>query len=181
MLEFEERKRPFRKVFFLLQIIGVVILAFLLVCFFGLQVRVSDHSMGETLKAGQKVLCNRLAYHITEPQTDDIVLYDVEGTGWQHNTIKRVVAGPGDHLEITDGYLYVNDARYEPYGEIRIKTAGIAADGIDLGEDEYFLMGDDPAASEDSRYESIGVISSDAIIGRIWLRISPFDEFGRID
>lgn len=177
----EERKKPFKKIRFPMEIAGVIILAFLLVYFFGLQVRVSDDSMGETLHAGQKVLVNRASYRVADPKADDIVLYHADGTGWQHETIKRVIAVPGDHVQITDGYLYVNDSRYEPYGDIRIDMAGIAKEELVLGEDEYFLMGDDPYTSEDSRYEAIGLISRDEILGRVWIRISPIGDFGRIE
>lgn len=179
--DLRDRKRPFKKIIFPLEIAGVVVLAFLLVFFFGIQVRISDASMGDTLQAGQRVLLNRLAYRLSDPDTDDIVLYKTEGSGWEHNTVKRVVAVPGDYVQIIDGYLYVNEERYEPYARTRIDMPGIAKDGIRLAEQEYFLMGDDPSTSEDSRYESVGTISESAIVGKIWLRISPFDEFGRID
>ncbi len=179
--DLRDRKRPFKKIIFPLEIAGVVVLAFLLVFFFGIQVRISDASMGDTLQAGQRVLLNRFTYHISEPKADDIVLYKTEGSGWEHNTVKRVVAVPGDYVQIIDGYLYVNEERYESYAKTRIDMPGIAKDGILLADQEYFLMGDDPSTSEDSRYESVGTISESAIAGKIWLRISPFDEFGRIE
>ncbi len=179
--DLRDRRRPFKKFIFPLQIAGVLILAFLLVFFFGIQVRISDTSMEDTLSPGQRVLLNRFVYHLSDPKADDIVLYNTEGSGWQHNTVKRVVAVPGDYVQITDGYLYVNDTRYEPYAKTRIDMPGTAKDGILLSDDEYFLMGDDPSTSEDSRYESVGLISENAIVGKIWFRISPFDDFGRIE
>lgn len=179
--DFRERKRPFRKFIFPLEIAGVIVLAFLFVFFFGIQIRISDTSMEAALQPGQRVLLNRFAYHLSDPKADDIVLYNTEGSGWQHNTVKRVVAVPGDYVQISDGYLYVNDTRYEPYAKTRIDMPGTAKDGILLSDDEYFLMGDDPSTSEDSRYESVGLISKDAIAGKLWLRISPFEDFGRIE
>lgn len=177
----EPRKRPLKKIRLPLEIAVVIVLAFLLVFFFGKQVRVSDDSMGNSLKAGQEVLLNRVVYRISEPKADDVVLYTTEGTGWEHDTIKRIVAVPGDYVQISDGYLFVNDFRYEPYADVRIDMPGLAADGLEIPAGSYFVMGDDPSRSEDSRYETIGLIEKDAVLGKVWFRISPLGEIGRVE
>ena len=59
-----------------------------------------------------------------------------------------------------------------------MKNAGLAADMITLGEDEYFVLGDNRNDSTDSRDPSVGVIHKDEIIGRAWLRIWPLDKIG---
>ena len=66
----------------------------------------------------------------------------------------------------------------ESYGKEVIKYAGRANEPIVLGDDEYFVMGDNRNNSSDSREPSVGNIQRDDIIGRAWLRIWPFDKFG---
>lgn len=59
-----------------------------------------------------------------------------------------------------------------------MNNAGIASDPIVLGEDEYFVLGDNRNNSEDSRYAAVGNIKRSDIDGRAWVRIWPFDSFG---
>ena len=59
-----------------------------------------------------------------------------------------------------------------------MKSPGIAADPIILGEDEYFVLGDNRNDSMDSRMAEVGPIVGERIIGRAWLRIYPFDQIG---
>ena len=58
--------------------------------------------------------------------------------------------------------------------------AGAAEYPVELGEDEYFLLGDNRDSSEDSRFEGTGNVNREQIVGKIWLKISPFQEMGRI-
>ena len=57
-------------------------------------------------------------------------------------------------------------------------NAGIAAEPITLGEDEYFVLGDNRNHSSDSREPSVGVLKRDQLIGRAWVRIYPFNKIG---
>ena len=59
-----------------------------------------------------------------------------------------------------------------------MRDPGLAKDGIDLGADEYFVLGDNRNNSMDSRMEEVGLIAKNRIIGRAWLRIYPFSEIG---
>lgn len=93
--------------------------------------------------------------------------------------IKRVIAGPGDKIEIVGKDVYVNDILLdEPY---------INANGNDLvelqsiPEDYYFVMGDNRPYSIDSRSPEIGLIHKDKIIGKTTIRVFPFSRFGKID
>lgn len=82
--------------------------------------------------------------------------------------VKRVVAAPGDRVQITDGMLYVNGVlgQHQRPG-MEIAYAGIAEEPILLGAEEYFVLGDNYAYSKDSRYEEINVIQKKDIIGVI--------------
>lgn len=77
------------------------------------------------------------------------------------------------------GIFFINDELLkESYGYERMEYAGLAAEEIQLGDDEYFVLGDNRNVSEDSRYPDVGNIKRSNIIGRAWLRIYPFSEFG---
>ena len=60
-------------------------------------------------------------------------------------------------------------------------NAGIAAEPITLGEDEYFVLGDNRNHSSDSREPSVGVLKRDQLIGRAWVRIYPFNKIGVVN
>ncbi len=82
--------------------------------------------------------------------------------------VKRVVAVPGDTVQIAEGVLYVNgkpSVHQSP--DAKLAYAGIAEEPISLGPEEYFLLGDNYEYSKDSRYEEINVIKENAIIGRV--------------
>ena len=86
---------------------------------------------------------------------------------------------PGETVEIgEDGVIYINgEVLEENYGYGQ--TAPQERTGeIVLGEDEYFVLGDNREVSLDSRYREVGNIPRSIIIGRAWVRIYPFDQFG---
>jgi signal peptidase I len=96
--------------------------------------------------------------------------------------IKRIIGLPGETVYIDyDGNIFINGVKLdEHYGLARISNPGIAAEPLTLGEDEYFVMGDNRNDSMDSRYEDVGNIKRDELVGKAWLRIYPFDSFGTV-
>ena len=75
--------------------------------------------------------------------------------------------------------IYINgQVLEENYGAEPMQYSGTAQEGVILGEDEYFVLGDNRNVSKDSRYDIVGNISRDDIIGRAWLRIWPLRQFG---
>lgn len=82
--------------------------------------------------------------------------------------IKRIIAIPGDTVQITDGIVYVNNIPSPFLTKDRlISYSGIASSPLYLSSDEYFVLGDNFEESKDSRYPEIGCIKSDVILGRI--------------
>ena len=122
------------------------------------------------LNSGDIVLMNRLTYEISKPDRMDVVVFERED---QKTNVKRVVAIPGDVVQIIDGDLYVNQEKVSLPGDRKIALFGLAENPIKLEEKEYFLLGDNPDSSEDSRFANIGNVQEDQIIGKVWLRLFP--------
>lgn len=92
----------------------------------------------------------------------DIIIAEIENL---HETvIKRVIAGPGDHLQIVDGEVYVNSKYVEQ--DFSYIPEDIDVD-VQLGLDQYYVLGDNRPNSVDSR--SFGVVNEEDIIGKVIL------------
>jgi signal peptidase I len=150
-----------------------VFAAFVVVTSFGMQVKVIGDSMEPTIYNGQGVLVNRLVYKIFGPKNGDVVVFLPNGNSNSHYYVKRVVACPGDKVQIIDGDLYVNGALAEEDSDIydKMEDSGIAANELKLGSGEYFLLGDNRNSSEDSRSANIGVVTTKMMVGRAWFRL----------
>ena len=95
-------------------------------------------------------------------------------------TLTTLKGLPGETIYIDEeGNIYIDDEiLQESYGKEVIKDAGRAYEPVVLGDDEYFVMGDNRNNSQDSRDPSVGNISRSAIIGRAWIRIWPLNKIG---
>ncbi len=155
---------------------AAVAVAFVLVFCLGLRCSVIGVSMSPTLKSGQQVLVNRFVYRILPPKSGDVIAFLPGGNTNTHYYVKRVVAVPGDSVQIKDGLLYVNDLLYKDHAFDKIEEAGIADEALTLGQDEYFTIGDNVNNSEDSRADNIGPVKRDNISGKVWLRLGLGDE-----
>lgn len=163
------------------EILITLLLAFTFVYFIGLRTSVVGQSMAETLNGGDEILVNRFVYKVTNPKQNDIIVFLPNGNEKSHYYVKRVVAVPGDTVLIENGALYVNGELFEEEIEAAsIEDAGLAAEEITLGTDEFFVLGDNRNNSEDSRYANIGNIKKEYIIGKAWFRVAPWGKFGFI-
>lgn len=96
----------------------------------------------------------------------DVVAFWCEGL--DALLIKRVAAVPGDEVQICNGVLLVNSSVSTVYpAEKRFSFAGILAENVVLGEDEYVLLGDNLDKSKDSRYEVVGIVRSSEMLGKV--------------
>lgn len=165
----------------LLYIAGVLCLTWFIITFIGQRTQVSGASMEATLSDGDNLIVDKITYRFRDPQRFDIIVFPFQ---YDESTyyIKRIIGLPGETVQIgEDGTIYINgEVLKESYGRevIKAENIGLAAEPITLGEDEYFVLGDNRNNSSDSRTQIVGNIHRDDIIGRAWLRIWPFDKFG---
>lgn len=163
---------------YLLVVLGVV---YLVITFVGQRTEVEGASMETTLSDGDNLIVDKLTYRFNEPERFDIIVFPFQ---YQEETyyIKRIIGLPGETVQIDEkGNIYIDgEILQESYGReiIKPENIGIAKDPIILGADEYFVMGDNRNNSSDSRTEIVGNIHRDDIIGRAWVRIWPFKDFG---
>ncbi|MCL2718753.1 MAG: signal peptidase I [Lachnospiraceae bacterium] len=181
-LTFIKKKKRIKKshikevVILLFSIVVTVFLAFVLVYTFGIRTSVIGVSMEPVLYNGQEVLIDRLVYQLTAPKKGDVVIFLPNGNPNSHYYLKRIVAIPGETVQIIGGYLYINDILYDEDDSIdKMEDAGIAGNPIRLRSDEFFVLGDNRNNSEDSRSGNIGVVSRDVMMGKAWFRL-PLNE-----
>ena len=175
----EEKPNVMRELLGMLVYVGVVLaITFLIITFVGQRTHVSGESMENTLDDGDQLIVDKLTYRFHDPERFDIIVFPFR---YKDNTyyIKRIIGLPGETVQITDGEIYINgELLKESYGREVMQDAGLAAEPITLGEDEYFVLGDNRNYSSDSRDPSVALIHRKEIIGRAWLRIWPLDSFG---
>lgn len=165
----------------LLYILFVLLMVYLLIHFVGQRTEVWGSSMEATLFDGDQLLVDKITYRFKDPQRFDIIVFPYQ---YQKDTfyIKRIIGLPGETVQIDeDGNIYIDgEILEESYGReiIRADKVGLAAEPILLGEDEYFVMGDNRNNSSDSRVDAVGNIHRDDIVGRAFIRIWPLSRFG---
>ncbi|MDO4522519.1 MAG: signal peptidase I [Eubacteriales bacterium] len=159
-----------------------IIAALLIVTFVGQRVEVDGHSMETTLQDHDNLICDKLSYRFKDPERFDVVvIYPYGDQGDKSKRwIKRVIGLPGEEVRIDEqGNIYINgEILEENYGKEIIEDPGLAIEPIQLGEDEYWVMGDNRNHSSDSRV--IGPVKRRNIVGKTFVRIYPFSKFGLI-
>lgn len=182
-----------------LYIVTIIVLVFLVLTYVGHRSEVLGHSMEGTLHDGESVWLDKLSYRLSDPERFDIVVFPYQDSDTYY--IKRIIGLPGETVYIdVDGTIYigtvetlyldsdgevVNNAEplEEDYGNevIDENMRGLAAEPFTLGENEYFVMGDNRNNSQDSRYETVGAVPRSIIEGKARIRLWPLSKFGKID
>ena len=163
----------------ILYILVVLLGTYLLITFVGQRTSVSGSSMEPTLSNNDQLILDKISYRFSEPQRFDIIVFPFQ---YAEKTfyVKRIIGLPGETVQIDlQGNIYINaQILNEDYGKETINFAGLAVEPITLGDDEYFVMGDNRNNSSDSRDPSVGNIRRSNIIGKAWVRIWPLNKFG---
>ena len=144
---------------------------------------VSGQSMYPTLANNDYLFINKLAYESDNPKRGDIIVFKTElidsKSSKKKKLVKRVIALPGEHIVIKNNEVYING---ELFNENYIENVYTSGD-IDMivPKNNVFVMGDNRANSWDSRSIEIGTISLNDIVGKVAIRVYPFDKLGSID
>ena len=137
--------------------------------------------MEPTLATGDKVLINKVSYKLGEPERGDIVAFKKDAKQHSSMHVKRIIGLPGETVQIKDGLILINGETYMEKKDFpKISNPGLAETQITLGKNEYFVLGDNRNNSEDSRFAEVENVKQKYIVGKIWLRVSPFGKFGLI-
>lgn len=164
-----------------LYLLFVLVATFLVVTYVGQRTKVSGASMEPTLHDGDNLIVDKISYRFDDPKRFDIIVFPFR---YEEKTyyIKRIIGLPGETIYIDEyGIIYIDgNILTESYGEEVIADPGRAYEAITLGEDEYFVMGDNRNNSSDSRDPVVGNIHRDELIGKAWVRIWPLGKFGFI-
>ena len=160
-------------------ILFVIALTYLIITFVGQRTMVDGRSMNATLNDGDNLIVEKLSYRFGDPERFDIIVFPPQESPKEHY-IKRIIGLPGETVQIdAEGKIYIDgEVLEENYGLETIRNAGRAAEPITLGEDEYFVLGDNRNNSKDSRSDAVGNVKRSSITGRAWLRIWPLSDIG---
>ena len=158
---------------------------------------VQQSSMFPTIVDGEYILIDKLTPRFDGYEYGDVVVFSPPNTAGLADDgipfIKRVIGLPGDTVSLENGRVWITRPGElpvrieEPYVARREDGSTVATDcpRVDcpltwiVGDDEYFVMGDNRQASQDSRV--FGPIDADLILGRAWLRYFPLDRIGLIE
>ena len=142
---------------------------------------VSGPSMEPTFQNHDYLIVDRLSYSFGTPQRGDVVIFTLPQNSGE-TLIKRVIAVPGDTVEVRGSAVVITNAAHpdgvtlkEPYLS-PADLGGASGMKVQLPADTYFVLGDNRKVSYDSRLW--GTLPRKGIIGRVFVRLYPFDAIG---
>ncbi len=164
-----------------LYLLVVLFVTFLVVTYVGQRTKVAGASMEPMLSDGDNLIVDKISYRFSDPERFDVIVFPFRYAEKTYY-IKRVIGLPGETVFIDEeGNIYINgELLEESYGKEVIADPGRAYEMITLGEDEYFVLGDNRNNSSDSRDPVVGNIHRDEFVGKAWMRIWPFEKMGMI-
>ena len=140
--------------------------------------RIESHSMEPNFVEGQFILVNKLAYMLGEPTRGDVLVFNNPSNN-EEDYIKRIIALPGDTIEIREQHVIINNEILdEPFITNQISPGRVRPPEL-IQPGNLFVMGDNRPNSSDSR--AFGQLSQDLVVGKAWLRVWPRDRWGLSD
>jgi signal peptidase I len=144
---------------------------------------VKGASMEPNFHDNEYLIIDEITYRFEQPKRGEIVIFRYPRDP-QEYFIKRIIGLPGEKVEIKDGgvYIYNQDnpdgfLLEENYLPLGLKTSGNFINGpVELGQNEYFVLGDNRNSSKDSRV--FGPVDKSFITGRVFLRGWPIKKIG---
>lgn len=171
-----------RKIFWsFLEIFETVVIAVVAVvlirAFIAQPFLVSGSSMEPSFHSGDYLLVDELAYNFREPDRGEVVVFKSPSENSGNFYIKRIIGLPGEKIEINDGRVSISDnGEPKDLDENYITNAKLNIEDYEeaLGENEYFVMGDNRGFSFDSR--NWGALEENKIVGLVRLRLWPVGQ-----
>jgi signal peptidase I len=158
-----------------LETVFLTLVIFFLIQFIIRNFKVDGSSMEPNLHNGQFLIVDKVSYRFSEPRRGDIIVF-VPPTNPYQDYIKRIIALPGETVEVKKGEVYVNNQLLvEPYTPH--KGSYTMAKRV-VGQNEVFVLGDNRDNSNDSH--NWGALQKDRIVGRAWVSYWPPDLWGVI-
>lgn len=170
----QEKKSSWKKeaLSWILCIAVTIILTQLITRFVIINANIPSGSMENTIMTNDKLIALRTAYWFNDPKRGDIIIFEYPDNE-EEWYIKRVIALPGETVEVKDGKVYINNSK-TPLNEPYIKEEPVENFGpYKVPENGYFVMGDNRNCSNDARDWDTHYVSRDEILGKAWFRYYP--------
>lgn len=152
-----------------------VVLALLIKFFLFEFVLVEGSSMYPTLRDNDRLIITKIQYFFDEPHFKDIIILNYSDNV---EFVKRVIGTPGDSVEIKNSVVYLNN---EPLKEKYINSEQYPDfEQIVVPKGTYFVLGDNRNNSKDSRFEDVGFVKQNDIVGKVVYRVYPFNSMEAI-
>lgn len=164
-------------------IVIALVIAGIILAFFK-PIIIQQESMQPTFYSNDYVIVSRQSYNLFgDIERGDVIVFKsalLDNNGDEKNLIKRVIGLPGDTIEIVDGYVILNGEVIEEDYLAEQAMSG-EMEKITVEEGKVFVMGDNRRVSQDSRSPEVGQVDQDSIMGKVVLRIFPFDSIETFD
>jgi len=168
-------------IFELLKIVVISLVIIIPVRYFLIQpFYVKGASMEPNFYDHEYLIIDEISYRLNDPERGDIIVFRYPKNP-QEYFIKRLIGLPGEEVQIKNGSVTIYNTGHpegivldEPYLSEDEKTYGLSEQKVTLGDEEFFVLGDNRNSSKDSR--SFGPVNRSFITGRVILRGWPFDR-----
>jgi signal peptidase I len=169
---------------FIFDLVKILVIALIIIVPFRMFIAepfvVSGSSMLPNFHDHDYLIVDRLSYHTSQPQRGDVIVLKYPKDTSQF-FIKRIIGLPGETISFSQGHVIITNAEHpngwqlnEPYLPMQDETfAGPSS--VTLASGTYYVLGDNRTASSDSRVW--GILPTDDIVGRVWLRVFPLSRY----